>query len=501
MTDAAGSPPRDDPAGERRDGADHGTESTGEAEEASKLEASRETASTDGTEDASNVESTGTGETDTHRGGFGEFGGDGPGLIDRAFRERIVLVGVTRSGRNAAATEASLDELSLLVDTAGADAVERVCQRRTAPDPATFVGKGKAHEIRALAESVDCDTVVFDDELSPAQQFNLERLLGRTALDRTAVILDIFAQNASTPEGKAQVELAQLRYRLPRLRGAGRRLSQQAGGIGTRGPGETQLEVDRRRLERRIHKLEVDLRRIAGHRRTQSKARARTRNRAVAIVGYTNAGKSSLLNRLTSATVAVEDRLFATVDPTTRRLGLPGGETVFLTDTVGFVRKLPHQLVEAFKTTLDVVRDADLLIHVVDSADGDPDGSMAAVRGVLVEIEADQVPELVVYNKSDLGPAAARLAERAEGSVAVSAATGEGVDELLGAIGDRMRRVSREVELVVPWDRGDVLAGVHREGQVLESTATEQGMRVRARLEPASVGALSRYVVNSREQE
>ena len=437
---------------------------------------------------------------DTHRGGFGEFAGDGPGLIDRAFRERIVLVGVTRSGRDASATDASLDELSLLVDTAGADAVERVCQRRSAPDPATFVGKGKAREIRALAEEVDCDTVVFDDELSPAQQFNLERLLGRTALDRTAVILDIFAQNASTPEGKAQVELAQLRYRLPRLRGAGRRLSQQAGGIGTRGPGETQLEVDRRRLERRIHKLEADLHRIAGHRRTQSKARTRTRNRAVAIVGYTNAGKSSLLNRLTSAGVTVEDRLFATLDPTTRRLGLPGGETVFLTDTVGFVRKLPHQLVEAFKTTLDVVRDADLLVHVVDSADGDPDGSMAAVRVVLAEIDADEVPELVVYNKSDLGPAAARLAERSEGSVAVSAATGEGVDDLLGAIGDRMRRGASEVELVVPWDRGDVLAGVHREGQVLDSTATEQGMMVRARLEPASLGALRDFVVNGGDE-
>ena len=305
-------------------------------------------------------------DDDTHRGGFGEFGGDGPGLIDRAFRERIVLVGMIRSGDNASVTDASLDELSLLVDTAGADAVERVCQRRGAPDPATFVGAGKAREIRAIAEEVDCDTVVFDNDLSPAQQFNLEKLLGRTALDRTAVILDIFAQNASTPEGKAQVELAQLRYRLPRLRGAGRRLSQQAGGIGTRGPGETQLEVDRRRLERRIHKLEGDLSRIAGHRRTQSKARSRTRNRSAAIVGYTNAGKSSLLNRVTAASVTVEDRLFATLDPTTRRLGLPGGETVFITDTVGFVRKLPHQLVEAFKTTLDVVRDADLLVHVVD---------------------------------------------------------------------------------------------------------------------------------------
>ena len=219
----------------------------------------------------------------------------------------------------------------------------------------------------------------------------------------------------------------------------------------------------------------------------------------MAIVGYTNAGKSSLLNRLTSASVAVEDRLFATLDPTTRRLGLPGGETVFVTDTVGFVRKLPHQLVEAFKTTLDVVRDADLLVHVVDGTDGDPEGSMAAVREVLAEIDADEVPELVAFNKSDLGTGAARLAARTEGSVAVSTVTGSGMEELLGAIGDRMRCMAREVELVVPWERGDVLAGVHRNGQVLDSIATERGMRVRARLEPASVGALRRYVVSGQD--
>ena len=288
---------------------------------------------------------------------------------------------------NTDATDASLDELALLVDTAGADAIERVTQKRTSPDPATFIGSGKAKEIKEIAERVDCDTVVFDDELSPAQQFNLEKILGRSALDRTAVILDIFAQNASTLEGKAQVELAQLRYRLPRLRGSGRKFSQQAGGIGTRGPGETQLEVDRRRLVRRVHKLEADLRKVQAHRVTQSKARRRTRNRAVALVGYTNAGKSSLLNRLTDADVLVEDRLFATLDATTRRLALPGGETVYATDTVGFVRKLPHQLVTAFTTTLDVVRDADLLVHVVDGSGPDPAGSIAAVRDVLEEIE------------------------------------------------------------------------------------------------------------------
>lgn len=441
------------------------------------------------------VDGDGTAAGETHRGGFGEFAGSGAGLIDRAFRERIVLVGVTGPHRDAAAVKASLDELSLLVDTAGADAVRRVCQRRSSPDPATFVGSGKALEIRCVAEEVDSDTVVFDDDLTPAQQYNLEQLLGRSALDRTAVILDIFAQNASTPEGRAQVELAQLRYRLPRLRGSGRRLSQQAGGIGTRGPGETQLEVDRRRIERRIHKLEDDLRRVAGHRRTQSKARRRSRNRAVAIVGYTNAGKSSLLNRLAEAGVASEDRLFATLDPTTRRLALPGGETVFVTDTVGFVRKLPHQLVEAFKTTLDVVCDADVLIHVVDGADSDPQGCISAVRTVLGEIGAADVPELLAFNKRDLGPGALRLAERTEGSVAVSARTGEGIDALIGAVSDRLRRTAREVELVVPWNRGDVLAGVHREGRVIHTNATEKGMRVRARLEAASLSALHAYVV------
>ncbi len=431
----------------------------------------------------------------SHRGGFGEFAGEAAGFIDRTFRERIILVGVVLPDRTTSAVQASLDELTLLVDTAGADVVERICQRRTAPDPATFVGSGKADEIRDLAEQVDCDTVVFDDELSPAQQFNLEKILGRTALDRTAVILDIFAQNASTPEGKAQVALARLKYQLPRLRGKGWQLSQQGGGIATRGPGETKLEVTRRKIQRRIDKLESDLRRVGRHRRTQSKARKRSRNRSVAIVGYTNAGKSSLLNRLTPAEVKVEDRLFATLDATTRRLALPGGEAVFLTDTVGFVRKLPHQLVEAFKTTLDVVRDADLLLHVVDAAAPDPAGAQAAVREVLSEIGAAEIGELVVFNKCDMGPEAARLAQQCEGSLAISALTGEGVEQLLGAIGDRLRAASRVVEILVPWDRGDVLASVHREGQVLESDASEAGIRITARLEASSERGLRDYVV------
>ncbi len=253
------------------------------------------------------------------------------------------------------------------------------------------------------------------------------------------MILDIFAQTASTQEGKAQVELAQLRYRLPRLRGRGLALSQQAGGIGTRGPGETQLEVDRRRLVRRMTRLESDLRRLTEQRRLQRKSRRRSRLATVSLVGYTNAGKSTLLNQLTDAGVLVEDRLFATLDPRTRRLTLPGGETVLLSDTVGFVRKLPHQLVEAFRSTLEVVTESDLLVHVVDSVSPDPEGQIDAVRSVLDEIGAGAVPELLAFNKGDVSTEASRLAERHPGSVSISALTGEGIVELLTAIGDRLR--------------------------------------------------------------
>lgn len=439
----------------------------------------------------------------SHRGAFGDFGGESGGLIERSFRERIVLVGVTLPPSSEDDTEASLDELALLVDTAGADAVARVVQRRRAPDPATYLGSGKVLALRELCDSLDADTVVFDDELTPAQQAKLEKLLGRTALDRTAVILDIFAQNASSQEGKAQVELAQLRYRLPRLRGRGRQFSQQAGGamagagrVGTRGPGETQLEVDRRRLVRRIHRLEAELRVISQHRDTQRKARHRSRLAQVAIVGYTNAGKSTLLNRLTDAGVLVEDRLFATLDATTRRLVLPGGEPVLLTDTVGFITKLPHGLVEAFRSTLSVVTDADLLVHVVDGSGPDPDGQVAAVHQVLDEIGADDVPELVVFNKADRASnVVAELVASHPGSVAISAVTGSGIDVLLRTIGDRLRSLTSVVELIVPFDRGDVMAALHREGEVLVEQADDVGMRFRARLEPAALGRFGAYVV------
>ncbi len=423
----------------------------------------------------------------------------GATLIERSVRERIVIVGVTLPSGDDETTEASLDELEALIDTAGADVVGRMVQRRDHPDHTWFIGKGKATELHDLCLAVDADTVVFDNELTPGQQYNLEKLLGRTAIDRTAVILDIFAQNAHTLEGKAQVELALLRYRLPRLRrGATAKLSQQRGGVGMRfGGGETRLEVDRRRLMRRIKALEAQLDDLGRTRRLQRQRRDRSGLAAVTIVGYTNAGKSTLLNRLTDAGVLTEDRLFATLDPTTRRLALPGGEPVLLTDTVGFVRRLPHGLIEAFKSTLEVATRADHLIHVVDASAADPDGQIAAVRSVLGEIDADGVPELLVVNKADLAPLAAKhLVAEHPGSVAISAATGEGIDELLPVLGDRLRSVTRVVELAIPYERGDVIAAVHREGEVVSSTDEELALRVRARLSEASAGRLADFVVD-----
>ena len=424
----------------------------------------------------------------------------GATLIDRTIREKIVLVGVALPGDTDESVEASLDELELLVDTAGADVEARLVQRRSAPDHTWYIGKGKVDELKQICLAIDADTVVFDNNLAPAQQFNLEKVLERTAIDRTAVILDIFGQNAHTLEGKAQVELALLRYRLPRLRrGKEAKLSQQRGGVGTRfGGGETKIEVDRRRIMRRITKLERDLMSLAATRDLQRKSRNRSGLATVAIVGYTNAGKSTLLNQLTDAGVLAEDRLFATLDPTTRRLALPGGEQVLLTDTVGFVSRLPHGLVEAFKGTLEVARLADYLVHVVDSSAADPDLQMAAVREVLAEIDAAEVPELIVFNKQDLAPLEAeRLKADHVGSVAMSAATGEGVEQFLRSLADRLRAVTKVVDLEIPYHRGDVIASVHREGEVVSTTETEAGLRVRARLSDASVGRLGEFVVSS----
>ena len=427
--------------------------------------------------------------------GYGEA--LGATLIERTTREKIVLVGVILPGETDASMAASLDELALLVDTAGADEVARLTQPRDRPDSSLFIGKGKAEELRELCLAVDADTVVFDNLLSPGQQYNLEKLLGRTALDRTAVILDIFAQNAHTLEGKAQVELALLRYRRPRLRrGRTANLSQQGSRIGTRGPGETKLESDRRRMDHRITRLEHDLKELQSTRQLQRKNRGRSGLGSVSIVGYTNAGKSTLLNQLTEAGVLVENRLFATLDPTTRRLSLPGGEPVLLTDTVGFVQRLPHALVEAFKSTLEVVAESDLLVHLVDSAAADPEAQIAAVHEVLDEIGAGHVPELFVANKLDVAPvAAAELVNDHPGAVAISAMTGEGIDKFLEAVSDRLRALSRVTELIVPYERGDVLASIHREGEVLTVVNEDEGIRVRALLGSASAGRLDEFVV------
>ena len=400
--------------------------------------------------------------------------------------QRALLVGTGFGTRDAEEAEESLAELARLVDTAGAEPVELVLQRRDRPDPATYIGSGKAKELQELAQALDVDLVVFDDELTPAQQRNLEQLFSCDVVDRVALILDIFAQHAHSQEGMVQVELAQLRYRLPRLRGRGTQLSQQGAGggargglVGTRGPGETQLEVDRRRILERVRRLEKDLERLAKRRATQRKARQRREVTTLALVGYTNAGKSTLLNVLTRSDVLVEDRLFSTLDPSTRRLRLPGGEIVLLSDTVGFVRRLPHQLVEAFRSTLEEVVDADLLVHVVDASSADAEDQIAAVHDVLEEIGAGAVPELVVVNKTDVAdPVTVKdLLDSHPGSVAVSASTGDGVDGFLATLGARLRALVPIVELEVPYDRGDVVAALHREGEVLVEVHDDSGTR------------------------
>jgi GTP-binding protein HflX len=420
-------------------------------------------------------------------------------------RQRALLVGTGIGARDAEAAQASLEELARLADTAGAEPVELILQRRDTPDPATYIGSGKAKELQELAETLDIDLVVFDDELTPAQQRNLERLFKVDVVDRVALILDIFAQHATSQEGMVQVELAQLRYRLPRLRGRGTQLSQQGAGggargglVGTRGPGETQLEVDRRRILSRVARLERDLERLAKNRGTQRKARRRSAVSTLALVGYTNAGKSTLLNKLTDAHALVEDRLFSTLDPTTRRLRLSGGETVLVSDTVGFVQRLPHQLVQSLRSTLDEVVDADMLLHVVDAGSPDAPAQIAAVRAVLREIGADEVPELVVLNKADVAdPDDVKVLLAAEpGAVVVSGVTGNGLNVLLDTIAARLRALTPIVELVIPYERGDAVAALHREGEVLVEVHAEGGTRLRARLPVVVLPRFDEFVVH-----
>ena len=410
--------------------------------------------------------------------------------------ERVALVGLVSGRAGRLDAEQSLDELAGLASAAGARVALRVLQERARPHAATFLGSGKIQELAESCAEAAIDLIVFDNELTPSQLRQISAVVERKVLDRTQLILDIFAARARTREGKLQVELAQLKYLLPRLVGSNEALSRLGGGIGTRGPGETKLEVDRRRIMGRITKLEHDLVDLQHTRKLQRKGRDRSGLATVTIVGYTNAGKSTLLNRLTQAGVLVENRLFATLDPTTRRLSLPGGEPVLLTDTVGFVRRLPHGLVQAFKSTLEVVREADFLVHVVDASSPDPEGEMAAVRKVLGEIDALAVPELLVFNKGDLDPFnAKRLAEQHEGSLVISALSGEGAHDFLQTLADRLRALAKVVELLVPYDRGDVVAAVHREGEVVSTAHEPDGIRIRARLASASAGRLSEFVV------
>ena len=420
--------------------------------------------------------------------------------------ERVVLVGVWTDG-SAEDAENSLAELKLLAETAGSEVLEGVIQRRKKPDAATFVGSGKVSDLRTLVASVGADTVICDGELAPAQLRNLEDRLKVKVVDRTALILDIFAQHAKSKEGKAQVELAQLQYMKQRLRGWGGNLSRQAGGrvgaagggIGGRGPGETKIETDRRRINTRIAKLRKELGGMKGTRGTMRQERRRNAIPSVAIAGYTNAGKSSLLNKMTGAGVLVENALFATLDPTTRRTTTSDGRVYTFTDTVGFVRHLPHDIVEAFRSTLEEVADADLLLHVVDGSHPDPLAQIQAVREVLTEIGASDVPELIVINKGDVADpmALAPVLHREPRSIVVSARTGAGIDELRKLVEASLPRPDVPVDALVPYERGDLVSRVHSEGSVDQLEHTANGTRLAARVHADLAGELAPYEVST----
>ncbi|MEP6463253.1 MAG: GTPase HflX [Frankiaceae bacterium] len=417
--------------------------------------------------------------------------------------ERVVLIGVWTQG-TAADAQHSMAELAALAETAGSVVCDAAIQRRDKPDPATYVGSGKARELRDMVAAAAADTVICDGELTPGQLRQLEDVVKVKVVDRTALILDIFAQHATSREGKAQVELAQMTYMLPRLRGWGESLSRQAGGrvsggagIGTRGPGETKIETDRRRIRNRMAKLRKEISGMAIARGTKRQERVRHAIPSVAIAGYTNAGKSSLLNRLTDAGVLVQDALFATLDPTVRQAQTPDGRTYTLTDTVGFVRHLPHQLVEAFRSTLEEVAKADLILHVVDGSDTDPESQLVAVREVLGDIDASAIPEIVVVNKSDAADplTLARLARREPSAIVVSARTGAGLPALIDAVANALPRPQIPVTVLVPYDRGDLVSKLHQYGDLSAEEHTADGTRLTAKV-PASLAAeLEPYAV------
>ncbi len=402
-----------------------------------------------------------------------------------AHKEKAVLVGVLWRKAGQEAAEENLPELRSLAETAGADVVGTLLQARARPDPATLTGKGKLDELAELATAVCADLVIFDQELTPSQQRNLENRLQLKVLDRTALILDIFALHAHSKEGKAQVEMAQLRYGLTRLSGRGVELSRLGGGIGTRGPGETKLEVDRRRINTRIKTLDRELRDLSRVRKVKRKRRERKAVATFALVGYTNAGKSSILNALTDAGVAVEDQLFSTLDPITRRIVLPGNRRAVITDTVGFIEHLPHQLVEAFKSTLEEVREADVLLHVVDASAPDIRRKTAAVDDVLEELEAAGIPAIYILNKADLLQEGARenLAKVLPRGVFTSAVTGEGLERLLETMSGALASM-RTIRVTIPLHEGELLSLLYRQGQVLVLETDEEGHHAIADVPP-----------------
>lgn len=419
--------------------------------------------------------------------------------------ERVVLAGLWTEGTVEDA-ENSLRELAALAETAGSEVLDGLVQRRLKPDPGTFLGSGKALELKDIVQATGADTVIVDSELAPSQRRALEDIVKVKVIDRTALILDIFAQHAKSREGKAQVELAQLEYMLPRLRGWGASLSRQAGGraasgegIGSRGPGETKIEMDRRRLRARMAKLKREIAAMAPARETKRLNRKRNRVPSVAIAGYTNAGKSSLLNRLTDAGVLVENALFATLDPTVRKAQTPDGIGYTLSDTVGFVRSLPTQLVEAFRSTLEEVADADVILHVVDASHPDPEGQIRAVREVIADLDARRIPEIIVLNKADAADPfiLERMRQREPNQVIVSARTGEGIDELKQKIADTIPRPSLEVKLLIPYNHGEVISRLHAWDAEIKSTAfVSDGTFVTALVREDVAAELSDYVID-----
>jgi len=415
--------------------------------------------------------------------------------------ERVVLVGVWTGGTLIDA-ENSMIELARLAETAGSDVLEALIQHRDRPDPATYIGSGKAKELRDIVSARNADTVICDGELTPGQLRQLEDVVKAKVVDRTALILDIFAQHARSKEGKAQVELAQMQYLLPRLRGWGESLSRQVGGraagglgIGGRGPGETKLEIDRRRITARMAKLRKQIAHMKTSRDAKRAQRVERRLPSVVLAGYTNAGKSSLLNRLTGAGVLVENALFATLDPTVRRSQTADGRVYTLADTVGFVRHLPHQLVEAFRSTLEEVGRADLIVHVVDASDVDPEAQIRAVREVLADIDALGVPEQLVFNKADAADAdmLIRLRRLFPEALFVSALTGDGIDKLESVIDERLPRPDVTVTVLVPYARGDLVARMHESGEVLSVDHLPTGTLVNARVNGDLAAALQPF--------